>query len=146
MYCVSMDTTSHPPTMSDVHFDIYVLPCFRTLVSTSLTLPVRVHWDTRILCNLSTRLFNISTINHGFLIFYRERGMRLWSEETMYVLLSSCTILKCKTAGQKWCEKYQESEGEGWETWQDRADCEREPGQYWLSVVISKPSGEFLIS
>ena len=43
---------------------------------------------------------------------------------------SSCMRLPCKILGQKWCEKYQEGEGEGWEARQDRADCEREHGQY----------------
>ena len=50
------------------------------------------------------------------LSFYRVQGMRLESEATMYVLSLSGIILNCKIAGQKWCEKYQESEGEGWET------------------------------
>ena len=121
------------PTMSGRNCDfLYIFfICFRTRVFTSPTRPVRVQWDTRILCYLSARLFNISTINYeGFLSFYRERGMRLESEATMYVLSLSGIILKCKIAGQKWCEKHQESKGKGRETWQNRADCERKPGQY----------------
>ena len=119
--------------------------CSRSQGSSSLTPPARVTWDPRSLCSPSPRLLSFHQLNINYVDFFfflqAGRSDNAVIRGSNVCNSSSCITLPCENLGQKWCEKYQESEGEGWETWQDRADSEPEPGQYFS--INSNSHGKF---